>query len=114
MVSVKGDRGFHRIREYNDGLDETNLSSQQKAIIRYHKSEKDKQAIKRYFQSEKGRQKMCEMNKKYRESEKGRQKIYEAQKRYHNKPYYCSVCDKHILMKSKYLHLKTQKHLKNI
>ena len=81
---------------------------------RYHKSEKDKQAIKRYFQSEKGRQKMCEMNKKYRESEKGRQKIYEAQKRYHNKPYYCPVCDKRILMKSKYLHLKTQKHLKNI
>lgn len=64
MVSVKGDRGFHRIREYNDGLDETNLSSQQKAIIRYYNSEKGKQTLKRYLQSEKGKQKMCEMNKK--------------------------------------------------
>ena len=70
--------------------------------------------MKRYFKREKGKQKMCEMNKKYSDSILGRQKIYEAQKRYHNKPYYCSVCDKQMLMKSRYLHLKSQKHLKKI
>ena len=25
MTAVKGDRGFHRIREYNNGLDDTDL-----------------------------------------------------------------------------------------
>ena len=32
MVSVKGDRGFHRILEYNDGLGDTDLTSLQKAV----------------------------------------------------------------------------------
>ena len=54
MVSVKGDRGFHRIREYNDGLDDTDLTSYQKAR-------------KRYFNTENGRRKEYKQNKKYRQ-----------------------------------------------
>ena len=37
MVSVKGDRGFHRKYEYNDGLDDTDMSPLKKAQIRYFK-----------------------------------------------------------------------------
>ena len=96
MVSVKGDRGFHRIREYNDGLDDTDLTSLQKAVKRYQQTEKGKQATKRYHQSE-----------------GGKQKLSEAQFRYQNKPYYCYICNMHILIKSKYLHFKSQKHLDN-
>ena len=98
MVSVKGDRGFHRIREYN-GLDDTDLTSYQKAR-------------KRYFNTENGRRKVYEQIKKYQQTENGRKKQYEAILRYMNKPYYCSSCDKHILMKGKYLHLKSQNHIK--
>ena len=98
MVSVKGDRGFHRIREYNDGLDDTDLTSYQKAR-------------KRYFDTENGRREVYEQIKKYQRTENGRKKQYEAILRYMNKPYYCSSCDKHILMKSKYLHLKSQNHI---
>ena len=96
MTAVKGDRGFHRIREYNDGLDDTDLTSQQKAYKRYRQTEKGKQA-----------------EKLYRRSEGGKHKLYEAQFRHINKPYYCYICDKHILIKSKYLHVKSQKHLDN-
>ena len=83
MVSVKGDRGFHRLREYDDDLDNTDLTAQQKAVKRYQQTEKGKQATKRYHQSE-----------------GGKQKLNEAQFRYQNKPYYCYICNKHILIKS--------------
>ena len=62
MVSVKGDRGFHQIREYNDALDDTNLTSCQKARIRY-------------FNTEHGRQKVYEHMKKFRQLDNGRKKI---------------------------------------
>ena len=96
MVSVKGDRGFHRIREYNDGLDNTDLTSVQKAVKRYQQTENGKQATKRYHQSE-----------------RGKHKLYEAQFRYLNETYYCYICNQQILTKSKYLHVQSQKHLHN-
>lgn len=49
---MKGDRGFHRIREYNYGLDDTDLTSYQKAR-------------KRYFNTENGRRKVYEQIVKY-------------------------------------------------
>ena len=52
IVSIKGDRGFHRIREYNYGLDDTDLTSYQKAR-------------KRYFNTENGRRKVYEQIVKY-------------------------------------------------
>ena len=96
MVSVKGDRGFHRLREYDDDLDNTDLTAQQKEFKRYRMTEKGKQAEKRY-----------------RQSRGGKRKLYEAQLRFLNKPYHCDICDKNILIKSKYLHIKSQKHLDN-
>ena len=65
MVSVKGDRGFHRIREYNDGLDNTDLTSVQKAVKRYQQTEKGKQATKRYQQSEGEKHKLYEAQVRY-------------------------------------------------
>ena len=32
MVSVKGDRGFHRLREYDDDLDNTDLTHNKKHL----------------------------------------------------------------------------------
>ena len=58
MVSVKGDRGFPRLREYDDDLDNTDLKAQQKAFKRYRITEKGKQAEKRYRQSIGGKQKL--------------------------------------------------------
>ena len=60
MVSVKGDRGFHPIWEYNDGLDETDLTAQQKAFKRYRITEKGKRGGKWYRQSIGGKQKLYE------------------------------------------------------
>ena len=82
MVSVQSDRGFHRLREYNDCLDDTNLSAQQKAVRRYQKTDY------------------------------GRQKTYKAFLRYINKPYYCPICNKNILIKSKYLHVRSKNILR--
>ena len=51
--------------------------------------------------------------KRYVQTVNGRQHLNKAKKRYNDKPYYCSVCDKHLLMMSKFLHVKSQTHIKN-
>ena len=54
-----------------------------------------------------------EAQKRYVQTDNGRRHPNEAKKRYNDKPYYCSVCDKHMSMMSKFLHFKSQTHLKN-
>ena len=89
MVSVKGDRGFLRKYEYNDGLDDTDLSPLKKAQIRY-------------FQTEYGKQKLKECQQRYDHSDKGKLRA----KRYKNKTFHCDICDIDIKMVSKTDHLK--------
>lgn len=42
MVSIKGCRGCQPLMNYNDGLDELGLTSRQKAIKRYSKTDNGK------------------------------------------------------------------------
>ena len=90
MVSIKGVKGFIPL------LENIGTSPQQ-----------------RYFKTEKGKIALAAAYSRYHKTDNGRQKIYEANQRYNNKPYYCSICNKHMLIRSKYLHLKSQKHIKN-
>ena len=91
MVSIKGVKGFVPL------LENIGTSPQQ-----------------RHFKTEKGKIASAAACSRYHNTDNGRRKIYEANQRYNNKPYYCASCNMHLLIKSKYLHLKSQRHLKNI
>jgi len=97
-----------KIKEYRDNNKERKSNYDKD----YYENNKEKIKEKSKEKYENNKEKIKEKKKNYYENNK--EKMIEKQKEYQSQNWYCSICDKNMIIGSKSKHLKSKKHLSHI